>query len=235
MLTVLCNGRFHVNDVDNEVIARNIILLEIISSINADDLGDIEYLWDIWYNMTVSEGHHTRLKVTLERLLDGSSSSQWKFGDSATKKHVAKTWKSWLETKPWDDEGVKKSRQDILELYCQLRSNRSTSEIMTVPSQQFCKDVGVLSQSMDEGSWSKYMDEWSKYMDEWNQVYKAGIARDFVSVNSCRNSGEVINPTMMRPGSRKWHVPGGSNPMEAYLPFKRYQHMLCRTQCLCLS
>ena len=216
MLTVLCNDRFHVNDVDNEVIARNIILLEIISSINADDLGDIEYLWDIWYNMTLSKGHHARLKVTLERLLDGSRSSQWKFGDSATKRQVTKTWKSWLETKPCDVESVKKSRQDFLEFYCQLRSNSSASEIMTVPSQPFCKDVGVMPQSMD-----KDKDSWSKYMAEWNQVHKAGIARDFVSINSSRNTGEVINPTMMRPGSRKWHVHYGSNPMEAYLPFKR--------------
>ena len=198
------------NDVDNEVIARNIILLEIISSINADDLGDIEYLWDIWYNMTLSEGHHARLMVTLERLLDGSSSSQWKCGDSATKKHVTKTWKSWLETKPWDIESVEKSRQDLLEYYCRLRSDVSTSETMTIPSQPFCMGQEHMAE-----------DSLSKHIDEWNQVLKTGIARDFVSVNSSRNTGEVVNPTMMRPGSNKWHVHYGSNPIEAYLPFKR--------------
>ena len=201
------------NDVDNEVIARNVILLEIISSINADDLGDIEYLWDIWYNMILSEGHHTRLMVTLERLLDGSSSSGWKFGDTAIKQQVTKTWKSWLESKPWDLESIKKSRQDILEYYCQLRSNASASELTTIPPQPFCKDAGIGQERM--------ADSWSKHMNEWNQVHKAGIACDFVSVNSSRNTGEVVNPTMMRPGSNKWHVHYSSNPIEAYLPFKR--------------
>ena len=215
MLRVLCNGRFHVNDVDNEVIARNIILLEIISSINTDDLGDIEYLWDIWYNMTLSEGHHARLKVTLERLLDGSRSSQWKFGDSATKKHVTKTWKSWLETKPWDIEGVKKSRQDFLEFNFGRKNRGSLSDITTLPSQKLCKDVSMGPPIVEAGN------KTVRHMGEWNQVHKTGIARDFVNSNSSRNTGEVINPAMMRPSSSKWHVHYDSNPMEGYLPFKR--------------
>ena len=45
--------RFHVNDIDREVIARDIVLLEIIDSLDADQLCDIEYLWDVWYNMTL--------------------------------------------------------------------------------------------------------------------------------------------------------------------------------------
>jgi len=211
MFMVCCCDRFYVNDVDNEVIARNIILLEIISSINPDNLADVEYLWDVWYNMTLTEGHYARLKVTLERLVDGSSLSQWKFGDRKTKKQVMKTWKSWLETEPWDIGTVKNSRQEFLEFYSRLRSGKSISNVCIMPSQPFCKDRTMITSN----------DNLEKHLAEWNQVQKAGIARDFVSCNSSRSTDELINPTMMRSGSSKWHVHYGVNPIAAYLPFER--------------
>ena len=204
-----CCDRFQVNDVDNEVIARNIILLEIISSTNPDDLSDVEYLWDVWYNMTLTQGHYTRLKVTLEKLLDGSGSSLWKFGDRQMKKQVATTWKSWLETKPLDLDSVKKNRQQFVEFYTKLTSGESVSGVMSMPSQPFCKNTSMTAS----------VDNFVTHLDEWNQVDKAGIARDFSNNNN--NTEEIVNPTMMRPGSSKWHVHYGINPIAAYLPFER--------------
>jgi len=195
--------------VDKEIISRDILLLDIISSINPDDLSDIEFLWDVWYNMTLTEGHCARLKVTLERLLSGSFSSQWKFGDAATKKQVMMTWKSWLETELWSVEDIKKKRQDIIEFYCKIQ-NISLSLCAAMPSEPFCKDVSM----------EQFESLWKKHSAEYNDVQQTGIARDFVSSSSIDNK-EVINPTMMRPGSSKWHVHYGSNPIEAYLPFER--------------
>ena len=197
------------NDVDNEVISRDVLILDIISSINPDDLGDIEFLWDVWYNMTLTEGHYTRLKITLERLVSGSFSSQWKFGGAATKKQVMMTWKSWLESEPWNVETMKKERQDVFEYHCNLY-NTPASIYQSIPTEPFCKDVGT-----------KHLQ--SEHLDEWNVVHRTGIARDFVSSSSSSSvdNEEVINPTMMRPGSSKWHVHYGSNAMAAYLPFER--------------
>jgi len=217
MFMICCNNRFYVNDVDNEVIARNIILLEIISSINPDNLSDVEYLWDVWYNMTLTQGHYARLKVTLERLVDGSGSSLWKFGDRETKKHVTMTWKSWLETEPPDVETVKKSRQDFVEFYCKLRSGSSPSEVTNRPMQPFYKNTSLELFSKREVAAGNFV----KHLAEWNEVDKAGTARDFSSCNSSSNTDEFINPTMMRPGSSKWHVHYGVNPIAAYLPFER--------------
>ena len=191
------------NDVDNEVISRDIILLDLVCSINPDDISDIEFLWDVWYNMTLTEGHYTRLKVTLERLVSGSSSSQWKFGDTATKKRVMMTWKSWLENEPRDMESVRQSCQDYFE-FCGKVGKTSFS--VTMPSEQFYKNVSIFRAC-------------EKHLIEWNSVYRDGIARDFVSC--IPNNKEVVNPTMMRPGSSKWHVHYGSNPLAAYLPFER--------------
>ena len=214
--TVRCYDRFYVNDVDNEVIARNIILLEIISSINPDNLSDVEYLWDVWYNMTLTQSHYTRLKVTLERLVDGSGSSLWVFGDRETKKRVTMTWKSWIETEPPDVETVKKSRQDLLEFYCRLRSGTSLSNIFVFPSQPFYKNT---SMEMRRSGNEVFAGDLTKHMFEWNQVHSAGVARDVVN----RSTDEFTNSTMMRPGSSKWHVHYGANPIAAYLPFERYR------------
>lgn len=213
---ILCRDRFHANDVDNEVIARNIVLLELISTVNPDDLSEVEYLWDIWYNMTLMKNHHEKLKVTLERLLDGSSSPRWRFGDRDTKKQVMATWKSWLEAEPWNVENVRRDREKISEFYCRLRSNTSRSNISTAPSVPFYKDVSICRLVMESDS------SYCKHLSEWNQVQIVGVARDFVSGDSSsRTTDEVINPTMMRPGSSKWHVHYGSNPLEAYVPFER--------------
>jgi len=82
--------RFHVNDVDNEVISRDIVLLDIITHIDPDNISDIEFLWDVWYNMTLTRPHYDRLKVTLNRLLDHTaySSPCWHFGDHVTEKQA---------------------------------------------------------------------------------------------------------------------------------------------------
>lgn len=79
------------NDVDNEVISRDIVLLDIINSIDPADISDIEYLWDVWYNMTLTRSHYDRLKVTLRHLLDSGTTSaqrQWCFGDPVTEKQA---------------------------------------------------------------------------------------------------------------------------------------------------
>ena len=78
------------NDVDNEVISRDIVLLDVITHIDPDNISDIEFLWDVWYNMTLTPTHYHRLKVTLKRLLDDAtnSSQRWSFGDHVTEKQV---------------------------------------------------------------------------------------------------------------------------------------------------
>ena len=73
------------------MISRDIVLLDVISNIDPHNISDIEYLWDVWYNMTLTRPHYDRLKVTLKRLLDhttDSTSQRWMFGDHVTEKQV---------------------------------------------------------------------------------------------------------------------------------------------------
>jgi len=79
-----------VNDVDNEVISRDIVLLDIINHMDADDISDVEFLWDVWYNMTLTRPHYDRLKDTLQRLLE-ETPLRWHFGDQVTEKQALLT------------------------------------------------------------------------------------------------------------------------------------------------
>ena len=51
------NLHIHVNDSSMTIIARNILLTNIVSSLdfNPDNEGDMAYIWDIWYNATWPE------------------------------------------------------------------------------------------------------------------------------------------------------------------------------------
>src|SRR6218665_21528 len=46
---------FHLNDIDQDVIARDIILLEIMNKLNPESKSDVEFLWSVWYNAFIVE------------------------------------------------------------------------------------------------------------------------------------------------------------------------------------
>lgn len=101
---------------------------------------------------------------------------------------------------------MKEKRQDLYKFNCSVH-NIPASDTQSMPMEPFCKNSGM-----------EHME--SEHLAEWNIVQQTGIARDFVSSSSIDNK-EMINPTMMRPGSSKWHVHYGSNSLAAYLPFER--------------
>ena len=45
--------RFTINDIDMAILARDIILLEIINQVDVDKRQDVEFLWNVWYNFTL--------------------------------------------------------------------------------------------------------------------------------------------------------------------------------------
>ena len=68
------NLDIHLNDVNPSVVARNILILKIIS---ADDFDiqneeDISFLWDIWYNAEWPESTRKRFELVLKEILDNN-------------------------------------------------------------------------------------------------------------------------------------------------------------------
>src|SRR6218665_2856238 len=111
---------FHLNDVDQDVIARDIVLLEIINKLDPESKSDVEFLWSVWYNAFMIKEDFTRLNGILEDLIDKYSNSSrdseriCNFGDTQSLKSVLKTWNSWLNRK-LGQPAIKLSRLQSLE------------------------------------------------------------------------------------------------------------------------
>ena len=63
---------FNLVDVDKDVLARDVVLLEIIRRIDVNRIEDVEFLWAVWFNMSLEESHYTRLHGILEEMLQES-------------------------------------------------------------------------------------------------------------------------------------------------------------------
>lgn len=66
------NFVFHLNDCNPLNVARNIMILKIISEskFNPEDQADLNFLWDVWYNAKWPEHTRSRFMVVLKELLD---------------------------------------------------------------------------------------------------------------------------------------------------------------------
>jgi len=110
---------------------------------------------------------------------------------------------------------VKRRRLNYIDYYNSLTDKYYSKGF---PPSPFCKDVGVIQTDTTSACWTEHL-------AEWYQVEETAVARDFTStdhtVYSTGHAEELINPTMMRPGSDQWHVHFTSNPIAAYLPFDR--------------
>ena len=61
---------FHLNDIDDVLLARNVVLIQIVNTIDPNNAGDVKFLWNIWYNLNLSELHCQRLKHVLFDILE---------------------------------------------------------------------------------------------------------------------------------------------------------------------
>src|SRR6218665_2616346 len=202
--------RFHLNDDDQDVIARDIILLEIMNKLDPESKSDAEFLWSVWYNAFMLEKDFTRLNAVLEDLIDKYSNSSrdseriCKFGDKQSLQSVLKTWNCWLKRKLNQSE-VKRSRLKSLE-----DDGKTTSfsdyEIAKYASMQIYTDRGI--KESDVETVGKEM---------------LTAARDgFVNFSEDRKDQNVfVNPTLMRPGCEKWIVEDTAFAAACYLPLQK--------------
>ena len=60
---------FHFNDHDTSILARDVIILETVYSIDPDCERDVEFLWNIWYNLALSNEDSKRLESIIQNLI----------------------------------------------------------------------------------------------------------------------------------------------------------------------
>src|SRR6218665_537561 len=201
---------FHLNDDDQDVIARDIILLEILSKLDPESKSDAEFLWSVWYNAFLVKKDFTRLKAILEDLIDKYSNSGrvreriCNFGDKQSLKSVLKTWNSWLNRK-LSQPAIKQRR---------LQSFGDGGYTMSF------HDINITQYA----SMQVHIDRGIKESDV-KVVGKEMLtaARDgFVNFSEERKGRkDFVNSTLMRPGCDDWCVEDGAHAAASYLPLQQ--------------
>ena len=195
---------FHLNDYDPMIIARNAVLLEVAGSINPDVSEDINFLWNIWYNMALSEAHFVRLQQILstfvEKSFDAADPSVLKFEDSAVLNECHEIWTDWNGL----DLGVENVKRD---------RNKFNNE------KGFDIDYRcslVLSQmSMAITPTKEEMDP----LSPTNSFYKE--IKHWFMEGSTSNETDKVNPTLIRPFAHDWKQHYTACAFESYLPFEK--------------
>ncbi len=90
----------HLNDIDPSIIARNIVLLKIMSAsdFNPNDEEDISFLWEFWYNLEWPDETRKRVQKVLKELLDDSLPENIIISKSNQLQCLREVWKDWYST-----------------------------------------------------------------------------------------------------------------------------------------
>lgn len=92
------NLNIHINDTSLAVIARNILILKIISCPNFDlsNDNDMDYVWDIWYNATFTLSTTKRFTEDVKSLLDNPLPTNIIIPKSSYLEELKTIWIEWL-------------------------------------------------------------------------------------------------------------------------------------------
>ena len=199
---------FHLNDYDPTIIARNAVLLEVAGSINPDVTEDMNFLWNIWYNMALSEAHFVRLQQILsdfvEKSFDDADPSVLKFQDGAVLEECRNIWKDWKGL-DLDVKNVKEDRNKYIGDKMQEFRFKLDGQCSTVISQMM---MGISDEGIDFIS-----------PTPTNSFYKE-IKHWFVE-GSTSDESDRANPTLIRPFVHEWKQHYGACAFESYLPFEK--------------
>ena len=91
---------FHVNDVNPAVVARHILLLNVISNphFEPENQEDMGYLLNLWYDVTWPESTLHRFIKDIKSLLNKPLPENIAISEMSHKAAVRDIWASWLST-----------------------------------------------------------------------------------------------------------------------------------------
>lgn len=123
----------HLNDALPAILARNIVVLKIISAndFNPYDIGDFAFIWDVWYNAEWSEITQKRFLLVLNDLLNETLPQNILIPKASHLEKLKEVWSSWHSTASKDrvkSELLMKKIQK--ERYHPLTNNLNSKQIL---------------------------------------------------------------------------------------------------------
>ncbi|XP_067686513.1 uncharacterized protein [Haliotis asinina] len=197
---------FHLNDIEEGILARALITLYLVDTIDVDNLNDLKFLWAVWYDVLLSKTHMTRLKRVMKDLEMVSSGDHgvW-FGSSTTQEKIVQALKCWAGKK-FHPEGVISERKDF------SFGGYSPDQYPQTPTRR----VGSRFTEQHEMFSDKKLSQ--RLHMEICEYILGGVTR--VNLGS-KNMPEIlksfhVNPTFYRPQETVWKVQDNCSPFMCY-------------------
>lgn len=202
---------FHLNDYDTSILARDVIILETVRSIDPDCDQDVDFLWNLWYNLALSYKDSQRLQTIIQRLISEEHvKSNLQFGSSAVFTECQEIWKDWLQLEMNIDE-VALQRQNLMLYGLNLEDNSFVTAVSSLTN----TTIKQLLTPTDE----KKLDR--TYLQKSGLLYQEIHSYFLSGCTSQVYTDSKVNPTLIRPFEHKWKVHYGSCPFAGYVPVDR--------------
>jgi hypothetical protein len=87
----------HLNDFHSSVLARNIIILKIVSArdFNPDNDEDFGFLWDVWYNIDWPEETRERFLTVVKELMNEKLPNNVSIPNNSHFEKFKNLWSNW--------------------------------------------------------------------------------------------------------------------------------------------
>ena len=193
---------FHLNDVMPAIVARNVLLLEIIATINPSCKDDMDFLWAVWYNVNLSEAHYQRLVSILDHLVSVPfrPSCHIEYGSQEMLQTSRDIWLSW------------KNLADSIPLVMARRHKDFTES-------EFKNMDRVPPEHLLNCIYSCELNDFESWMsDEIALYHERGLV---VRCPYVLAGAQRINPTMWVPPYTEWNLHVGLEPYSCYSPLNK--------------
>jgi len=212
---------FHLNDHDTSILARDVIILETVYSIDPDCERDVDFLWNIWYNLLLSNGDSKRLESIIRNLISQEHvKSDLQFGSKDMFTECMEIWKDWIHLEMnIDDVALQRKRLTLFGLNLADHKKRDEEQdhvsFITAVTSLTNTTIKQLLTPMDEQSLR------STCLQNSGLLFQEVYSYFLTGCTSQVHTDSKVNPTLIRPFERKWKVHYGSCPFSGYIPIDR--------------
>lgn len=218
---------FHLNDHDPSILARNVIILEIVRSIHPDNELDIEFLWNLWYNLALSGEELKRLQAILENLTSPKYVSKVvQYGSKDVFTECLQIWNDWLGLElNIDDVSTQRKSLIVFGLNLTQHENQPDKKQENI---NFLTAVSSLTNTTMKQLFSPF-DELKlgrKCLQRPSPLYQEVYTYFLSGCTSEVQTSSKVNPTLIRPFEHKWKIHYGSCPFSGFIPIDRYKNSL---------
>ena len=215
------NLSFHLNDHDTSILARDVITLETALSIDPDCDRDVDFLWNVWYNLALSDEDLQQLQTIIRSLTSREHvKSNIQFGSKNVLTECLEIWTDWIQLElNIDDVALQRQKLMLLGLNLGEPENSDGEEdrvsFITAVTSLTNTTIKQLLTPTDEQKLGR------KSLQTSGLLYQQIYSYFLTGCTSQVYTDSKVNPTLIRPFERKWKVHYGSCPFSGYSPIDR--------------